>query len=161
MKPRLWRDPSPFLYSVGLVGRLSPSSWNVTFPHSPACTECSYIVNLCTWLDQVLQNTTDFFSCLWTRRKMHSFIFFPSTSPQHPALSGCLGNVTVIYCVHLRRLCLQHETKFKCFFFFFFTHDCPSHSPPPTSSTLLHLKATALVCVEFMHTGACKNTNVS
>lgn len=121
MKPGLWRGPSPFLYSVRLVGRLSQSSWNVTFPHSPACTECSYIVNLCTWLDQVLQNTTDCFSCLRTRRKMHSFILFPSTSPQHPALSGCLGNVTVIYCVHLRRLCLQHETKFKCFFFFFYS----------------------------------------
>lgn len=129
MKPGLCRGPSPFLCSVVLVGRLSPSSWNVTFPHSPARTECSYIVGLCIWPDQVRRNTTDVFSCLRTRRKMHSFILFPSASPQHRALSVCLWNVTVVYCLHLRRRCLRHETIFK---YFYFTHHCPSHPTPPS-----------------------------
>lgn len=100
MKPGHCGGPSPFLYSVVLVGRLSQFSSNVTFPHSAARTECSYIVSLCIWPDRVQQNTTDVFSCL--RRKMYSFILFHPLPP-----ASCPFCVSVKCHCHL--LCPSEE----------------------------------------------------
>lgn len=84
-------------------------------------------MSLCIWLDRVQQNTTDVFSCLSTRRKMHSFILFPSTSPP-ASCPFCVWEMSLSLCSSEQPL-PQHETVFKCFYF---TRYCPSLPPHPT-----------------------------
>lgn len=99
--------------SVVFVGRLSQSSWNVTFPHSPARTECKYIVSLYIRRERAQQNSTDVFSCLRTRRKMHSFILFsihfPPASCHSRTSVKCHRHLQLSS--HLRRLRLQQFKK--------------------------------------------------